>query len=252
MLKILLNGCNGRMGRVISAIASESENIEIAAGCDKITPSDTGYPVYENISDCTCPVDAVIDFSHPLAFTEVTQFCLNRKIPLVMATTGLSEQQVNKLSQTALEIPVFFSANMSMGVNLLIELAKTAASFTEGIFDIEIIEKHHNKKLDSPSGTALAIASEINKTLKKPKALVYDRSSYRQERSDNEMGILSVRGGTIVGEHSVILAGRDEVIEIKHEAMSRDIFASGALKAAEFLKGRPNGLYSMRDIINSK
>lgn len=252
MLKILLNGCNGRMGQVISSIVSESKNVEITAGCDKLISSDTGYPIYKNISDCTFPVDAVIDFSHPTAFPEVTQFCTESKIPLVMATTGLSEQQVNELSQIAQKIPVFYSANMSMGISLLIELAKTAASFTEGLFDIEIIEKHHNKKLDAPSGTAMAIASGINSVLKQTKTPVFDRSSYRKERDVNEIGIHAVRGGTIVGEHSVILAGRNEVIEIKHEAMSRDIFASGALKAAQFIKGKPAGLYSMQDIINSK
>lgn len=252
MLRILLNGCNGRMGRVISSIVSDSKNIEIAAGCDKIASSGCGYPVFENISECTNPVDVVIDFSHPSAFEEVTQFCMAGNIALIMATTGLSDNQVTALSQMAKEIPVFYSANMSMGINLLIELAKTAASFTEGMFDIEIIEKHHNKKLDAPSGTAHAIASGINSALKQPKTPVYDRSTYRKERDTNEIGIHAVRGGTIVGEHSVILAGRNEIIEIKHEAMSRDIFASGALKAAEFIKGKPAGLYSMQDIINSK
>lgn len=240
------------MGRVISDIVSETNDIIIAAGCDKITSSDNNYPVYENISDCTQKIDVVIDFSHPTAFENVSQFCFIGKIPLVMATTGLSEEQVSSLSQLSTDLPVFYSANMSMGVNLLIELAKTAAAFTEGLFDIEIIEKHHNKKLDSPSGTALAIASEINSSLRQPKTPVYDRTAYRKERPDSEIGIHSIRGGTIVGEHSVILAGRNEVLEIKHEALSRDIFASGAVRAAQFIKDKPAGFYSMKDIINTK
>lgn len=252
MLKLILNGCGGRMGRVISSLVSDIQDIEIVAGCDKLSPTDLNFPVYEEISKCNIPADVLIDFSHPSAFSDITTFCVSNKIPLVMATTGLTETQIAALENISAEIPVFFSANMSMGINLLIELAKTAAAFTEGSFDIEIIEKHHNKKLDAPSGTALAIADGINSALTQPKTTINDRSGYRKERSKNEMGIHAIRGGTIVGEHTVLLAGRDEVIEIKHEAMSRDIFASGSLKAAKYINGKPTGLYSMQDIINSK
>lgn len=252
MLRILLNGCGGRMGRVISALTTDMKDVEVTAGCDKFPPADMSFPVYKEISKCKEAVDAVIDFSHPSAFTDVIEYCLANKTALVMATTGLSEAQVDALENISSQIAVFYSANMSMGINLLIELAKTAANFTEGLFDIEIIEKHHNKKLDAPSGTALAIADGINSALEKPKTTVYDRTGYRKERSSGEMGIHAIRGGTIVGEHTVLLAGRDEVIEIKHEAMSRDIFASGAIKAALFIKDKPAGLYSMQDIINSK
>ncbi len=252
MLKLIINGCGGRMGRVISALVSDMNDVEIAAWCDKLSSSDLQVPVFDEIYKCEVDADVVIDFSHPSAFSDITTYCVSKKLPLVMATTGLSTTQIESLSNVSVEIPVFFSANMSMGINLLIEMAKTAAAFTEGTFDIEIIEKHHNKKLDAPSGTAIAIANGINSVLQQPKTTVYDRTGYRKERSNSEMGIHAVRGGTIVGEHTVMLAGRDEVIEIKHEAMSRDIFASGAIKAARFIKGNPAGLYSMQDIIKSK
>jgi len=252
MLRILMNGCGGRMGRIIINLVKDMDNASICAGCDIRFPQDLDIPVFKDIEECNIDSDVVIDFSHPSAFSGVTAFCMKTKTPLVMATTGLSETQVDALSNAANVIPVFHSANMSMGINLLIDLAKTASAFTEGLFDIEIIEKHHNKKLDAPSGTALAIADGINSALEKPKTHNYDRTGYRKERNDNELGIHAIRGGTIVGEHTVLLAGRDEVIEIKHEAMSRDIFASGAIKAAQFIKGKPAGLYSMQDIIKSK
>ncbi len=252
MLKILLNGCGGRMGRVIMNLVNDMNNVSIIAGCDINLPTDLDIPVVIDISECGAEADVVIDFSHHSAFSNVTAYCMKTKTPLVMATTGLSGTQVDDLSNAAKIIPVFYSANMSMGINLLIELAKTASAFTEGLFDIEIIEKHHNKKLDAPSGTALAIADGINSVLEKPKTAVYDRTGYRKERTGGELGIHAVRGGTIVGEHTVLLAGRDEVIELRHEAMSRDIFASGAIKAAQFIKGKPAGLYSMQDIIKSK
>ena len=252
MLRIILNGCGGRMGRVISTLVSDISDVEIAAGCDKLTPSDLKFPVFDDIHNCEVDADVMIDFSHPSAFSDITTYCMSKKLPLVMATTGLTNTQIESLSNVSTKTPVFFSANMSIGINLLIEMAKTAAAFTEGTFDIEIIEKHHNKKLDAPSGTAMAIANGINSALQQPKATVYDRTGYRKERNNNEIGIHAVRGGTIVGEHTVLLAGRDEVIEIKHEAMSRDIFASGAIKAARFIKSKPAGLYSMQDIIKSK
>lgn len=251
MLRIILNGCAGRMGRVIGSMAANSDSMEIAAGIDVAMPDDLSFPVFNKPSDCSIDADVVIDFSHPSAFEDITAYCIDKNLPLVVATTGLSQNQLDSLDEIASHIPVFFSANMSMGINLLIELAKTASAFTEGMFDIEIIEKHHNQKLDAPSGTAIAIADGINEALSKPKTPVYDRTGYRLKRSENEMGIHAVRGGTIVGEHMVLLAGPDEIIEIQHKAMSRDIFASGALKAAGFLYGKPTGMYSMKDIINS-
>lgn len=252
MLRILLNGCGGRMGRVIINLVKDMDNAEICAGCDINLPTDLDIPVFKDLTDCSINPDVVIDFSHPSAFTSVTEYCMKTKTPLVMATTGLSDSQIESLTDFAESIPVFRSANMSMGINLLIELAKTASAFTEGLFDIEIIEKHHNRKIDAPSGTALTIADGINSALKKPKTAVYDRTGYRKSRSGGELGIHAIRGGTIIGEHTVLFAGRDEVIELKHEAMSRDIFASGAVKAAHFIKEKPAGFYSMQDIIKSK
>lgn len=249
MIKIILNGCAGRMGRVISKIANQSEDITIVAGCD-INPQDNGdYPVFNHISQCEITADLVIDFSHPSAFEDVLSFCVSNNLPIVMATTGLSQKQIDNLFDTSKKIPVFYSANMSMGINLLIQMAKTAACFTEGFFDIEIVEKHHNKKIDAPSGTALAIADEINSSLSRDKIPVYNRHMKREQRSENEIGIHAIRGGSIVGEHTVIFAGSDEIIEIKHEALSRDIFASGALRAAKFIKDKTPGFYSMENII---
>ncbi|MFO7610969.1 MAG: 4-hydroxy-tetrahydrodipicolinate reductase [Clostridia bacterium] len=249
MPRILLNGCGGRMGMAIVKLAAGMEDILIAAGCDLNSPDAVAFPVFRNIVDCSVPVDVVVDFSHPSAMQGVIAYCAQKNIPLVMATTGLTEYQIAQIEELSLSIPVFYSANMSMGVNLLMEISKIAASFTDGLFDIEIIEKHHNRKIDAPSGTALAIADIINEALSAPKRIVTDRYGRREERSTDEIGIHSVRGGTIVGEHTVLFAGRDEIIEIKHEALSRDIFASGALKAARFIHGKQAGLYSMRDII---
>lgn len=250
MTRIILNGCAGRMGTVISEMAASSENVEITAGCDLKPPEGRAYPVFSEISQFKGAADVVIDFSHPSAFDKVLSFCIEREIPLVMATTGLDADQKSRLKDASGKIPVFYSANMSMGVNLLMELACKAASFTEGMFDIEIVEKHHNRKIDAPSGTALAVADAINKSLETPKTPVYSRHERREKRSGGEIGIHAVRGGSIVGEHTVIFAGNDEIIEIRHEALSRDIFASGALKAAVFMNGKKPGMYSMRDVIS--
>lgn len=250
MTRILLSGCSGRMGQVIASIAKTRSNVEIVAGFDVNPEINSDFPVYSSITDCPVDIDVVIDFSHPAAFTTITGFCLMNKIPLVMATTGLTEEQISYLSEIAENSAVFRSANMSMGVNLVMELAKKAASFTEGSFDIEIIEKHHSNKIDAPSGTALALADAMNEVLDDPKKPIYDRTSRREKRKAGEMGIHAIRGGTIVGEHTIIFAGNDEIIEIKHEALSRNIFAEGALKAAVFINGKTSGLFSMSDIIN--
>jgi 4-hydroxy-tetrahydrodipicolinate reductase len=238
------------MGQAITSIANTRSNVEIVAGFDINPETNSDFPIYSSIADCPVNIDVVIDFSHPAAFDTVTGFCLMNNIPLVMATTGLSDAQISKLSTIAAESAVFHSANMSMGVNLVMELAKKAAAFTEGLFDIEILEKHHSNKIDAPSGTALAIAEAINEALDNPKESIYDRTPRRQKRDVNEMGIHAIRGGTIVGEHTIIFAGNDEIIEIKHEALSRNIFAEGALKAAVFISSKTSGLYSMSDMIN--
>ncbi|MCX7749680.1 MAG: 4-hydroxy-tetrahydrodipicolinate reductase [Clostridia bacterium] len=252
MINILMSGCNGKMGQVISRLAEQSDELRISAGYDIQDSKKNPYPVFTDLKNCDAKLDAIIDFSNPAALDSILDFALSKKIPLVMATTGLSQAQVKKLEVSAKEIPIFFSANMSLGINLLLDLVKKAAKVLEGNFDIEIVEKHHNQKLDAPSGTALAIADNINSALEKKQEYIYDRHSRRKKRSKTEIGIHAVRGGTIVGDHSVIFAGNDEIIEINHMAMSKDIFGSGALRAAKFIYNKKPGLYNMNDLIASE
>ena len=249
MIKLILNGCNGKMGQVISRMVSESDRFEISAGVDINTALENPYPVYTDFSDCKCDADVIIDFSHPSSLSKLLAFAKERRLPTIIATTGLSAEQRKDISASSAEIPIFFSANMSLGINLLIELAKKATAILEDNFDIEIIEKHHNQKIDAPSGTALAIADAISDTMKEPAEYVYDRHATRAKRRKNEIGLHAVRGGTIVGEHEVIFAGCDEVIELKHSAASKEVFAAGAVKAAEFMYKKPAGMYSMADLI---
>ncbi len=249
MTNIILSGANGRMGRTISKKASDSSNCRIVAGYDINDFCENPYPVFTDISKCDVKADVIVDFSHPSAFSAVLEFAKKRGLPLIVATTGLSPEQKEELFSAKSQIPVFYSANMSLGVNLLINLCKKAASVLDGRFDIEIIEKHHRTKLDAPSGTALSIADEIGTVLKNPPEYIYDRHSVRRERGKNEIGIHAVRGGSIVGEHEVIFAGSDEIISLSHSATSREVFASGALAAAEFMNGKRAGLYSMNDLI---
>lgn len=250
MIKVLLSGCNGRMGQVITRISANFPQIVIAAGVDLNTSINSPYPVFQNIWDCNVKTDVIIDFSNPNAFENVVAYAVENKIPLVMATTGLSQSQKKQLEETSKTIPVFFSANMSLGVNLVIDLVKKAVKVLENNFDIEIIEKHHNQKIDAPSGTALAIADAINEASNNNYEYVYDRHSRRKKRSQKEIGIHAVRGGTIVGEHTVVFAGNEEIIEINHIAMSREIFASGALRSAAYITQKQPGLYSMNDLIS--
>jgi 4-hydroxy-tetrahydrodipicolinate reductase len=252
MINILMSGCNGKMGQVISRLASESEELKIVAGYDLNSNINNPYPVFTRINDCDIKPDVIIDFSNPAAFESLLEFALSRRIPLVMATTGLSQTNLKMLESASGEIPIFFSANMSLGVNLLIDLVKRAAKVLEKNFDIEIIEKHHNQKVDAPSGTALAIADAINTVLEQKQEYMYDRHSRRKKRSKTEIGIHAVRGGTIVGDHSVIFAGNDEIIEINHTAMSKEIFAVGALRAARFLYNKVPGLYNMTNLIENE
>ena len=249
MTNIILSGCNGKMGQVISRLVSERDDINILCGVDINTEARSSYNVYPDFDGISESADAVIDFSHPACFDGIVNYCRKTGTPLVMATTGLSAEQREELCKLSEEIAVFFSANMSLGVNLLVSLVKKAASILEDSFDIEIIEKHHNQKIDAPSGTALMIADEIADTLSENPEYVYDRHSVRKKRSKNEIGIHAVRGGTIVGEHDVIFAGNDEIIEINHKAMSKEIFAVGSIKAAQFIKGKTAGMYSMKDVV---
>lgn len=249
MTRIIMNGCNGKMGQVITRLAAEDSDAEIVAGFDIKDDKENTYPVFTNPEEFEGEADVVIDFSHPSSLTGILSFCKKRKLPVIICTTGLSSEQKEEFKEASKEIPVFFSANMSIGINLLIDLAKKAAKLLEGSFDIEIVERHHNQKIDAPSGTALAIADGIDEVLSFPAKYVYDRHSVRRKRKNTEIGISAVRGGTIVGDHEVIFAGNDEVIELSHHAHSKEVFAVGAIKAAKFIKGKAAGMYDMNDLI---
>lgn len=240
------------MGQVITRMSEQYSDLRIVAGYDIADSGKNAYPVCTDLSECKLVPDVIIDFSNPSALAELMDYSVKNKIPAVIATTGLSKAQIKLLEKASRSIPVFFSANMSLGVNLVIDLVKRAARLLELNYDIEIIEKHHNQKLDAPSGTALAIADSINSVLAHKQEYVYDRHSRRKMRSKNEIGMHAVRGGTIVGEHSVIFAGNDEIIEINHTAMSKEIFGTGALRAARFLYGKGPGMYDMDDLIGEE
>lgn len=237
----------GRMGKAITQIVENIDDAQIVCGFD-VVEGDCAYPVYKEYADVSTDADVIIDFSHPSNFENILNYAKKNNLPIVIATTGLSEEQKNEMVAAAEEIPVFFSANMSLGINLLIKLAKDATKILEKDFDIEIIEKHHNKKLDAPSGTALAIADAIADTMTNDAEYIYERHSVRKQRDKSEIGIHAVRGGTIVGEHEVIFAGTDEIISLSHSASSREVFAQGAVKAALFMNGKPKGFYSMDDL----
>ena len=245
MIKILMHGCNGRMGQMISGLVRDEEEMMIAAGVDTYQGVSNEYPVFGSIDACDDDVDVVIDFSNAAAADAVMEYCAKRQIPLV-----LSEEQLQKLEDTAKQTAVLKSANMSLGINLLLKLLKDAAKvLAPAGYDIEIVEKHHNQKLDAPSGTALALADSINEAMDGSYVYTYDRSQVRRKREKKEIGISAVRGGTIVGEHEVLFAGLDEVIELKHTAYSRSVFGKGAVEAARFLAGKPAGMYDMSDVI---
>ena len=251
MTKIIMNGCNGKMGRVITRLVNDDSDCEIVAGFDINENTENTYPVFTNPDEFTGDADVMIDFSHPSALTGILSYCKKRKIPVILATTGYTNEQKQEFADASNEIPVFFSANMSLGINLLIALAKKATKLLEGNFDIEIVERHHNQKIDAPSGTALAIADAIDETLSFPAEYVYDRHAVRRKRKKTEIGLHAVRGGTIVGEHEIIFAGNDEVIELKHSAHSKEVFAVGAIKAAKFIADKPAGMYNMNDLISN-
>ena len=249
MINVLLSGANGFMGRAVASLAENDPEIKICAGIDINTLEYGGFPIYKTPGEFGGACDVIIDFSHVSAFDGILDYAKTNRIPVIFATTGLSEEQKQAMKEASKVSPVFYSANMSVGVNLLIDLVKRATEVLQYNYDIEIIEKHHNRKLDAPSGTALAIADAIAETRENETEYMFDRHSVRRKRSENEVGIQAVRGGTIVGEHDVIFAGHDEIIEIKHEALSREIFAAGALRAAKFMKGKPAGMYNMNDTL---
>lgn len=249
MVKIILSGCGGRMGQAIEKLVQGMENCQIVAGFD-VAELKSSFPVFLNPMDCDVKADAVIDFSHPSCLGNLLAYAKKTHTPIVVATTGLSPEQHEEMRKASEEVGVFFSANMSLGINLLLDLVSRATKLLEGSFDIEIIEKHHNQKLDAPSGTALMIADKIKESMSSEPEYVYDRHAVRQKRRKNEIGLHALRGGTIVGEHEVLFCGQDEVIEIKHSAASREVFAAGAIRAAEFMAQKPAGFYNMQDLVN--
>ena len=250
MVKAIMHGCNGHMGQVISQLVREDEEIEIVAGIDLLDCRDNGYPVYTDIWACQEEADVIIDFASAQATDELLKYGVSRGIPMVLCTTGLSEEQLAAVEAASTKVAVLKSANMSVGINLLLKvMQEVSRTLADAGFDIEIVEKHHNQKVDAPSGTALALADAVNAGMEEKYAYVYDRSQRREKRPKQEIGISAVRGGTIVGDHDVIFAGTDEVITFSHMAYSRAVFAKGAIQAARFLAGKPAGLYSMSDVI---
>lgn len=250
MVNVIMHGCNGKMGRVITNLVEEDDNIQIVAGIDAYTGVANEYPVFASIKECDVKADAIIDFSVTAAVDDLLDYAVSTKTPVVVCTTGLSARQLEKINEASKSVAILRSANMSLGINTLMKLLRIATDvLADRGFDIEIVEKHHNQKVDAPSGTALALADCINQELNNEYDYTYDRSTVREKRKKNEIGISAVRGGTIVGEHEVIYAGTDEVIEIKHTAYSKAIFAKGAIDAAKFLADREPGMYDMSDVI---
>lgn len=250
MVRVIMHGCNGKMGQVITGLLKDDKEASIVAGIDVSDHIKNDYPVFHSLAECTVEADVIIDFASAKAVDALLVYCEQKKMPVVLCTTGLSDEQIERAKKVSETSAVLKSANMSLGINMLMKLLKEAAAIlTPAGFDIEIVEKHHNQKLDAPSGTALALADAINEEYNNEYEYVYDRSQVRQKRTDKEIGISAVRGGTIVGDHDVIFAGTDEVITFSHSAYSKSVFAKGAIQAAKFLAGKPAGFYDMHDVI---
>lgn len=249
MIKIIMHGCNGKMGQVISEIVRNDDELTIVAGIDPYTMRENEYPVFDDINKCDIIADVIIDFATATAVEKLLAYAKGRKIPVVLCTTGLSDEQLQVVEEVSKEVAILKSANMSVGVNLLFKLVQEATKMLAKDYDIEIIDRHHNQKVDAPSGTALAFADKINEVLDDEYEYVYDRSTERKKRSKKEIGFSAVRGGSIVGDHDIIFAGLDEVIEFHHSAYSKAVFAKGAVIAAKFLAGKPAGRYDMSDVI---
>ena len=250
MVRAIMHGCNGKMGQVITGLVKNDAEIEFVAGVDAYMGISNTYPVFESIEKCDVKADVIIDFSNAKAVDNLLDYCVEKQVPVVLCTTGLSEEQLVKVEEASKKVAVLKSANMSLGVNLLMKILKDAAKvLAPAGYDIELVEKHHNLKVDAPSGTALALADSINEAMDNEYTYVYDRSQVREKRSQKEIGISAVRGGTIVGDHEVIFAGTDEVIEFKHTAYSKAVFGKGAVEAAKFLAGKPAGRYDMSNVI---
>ena len=249
MTKIILSGSSGQMGGTLTQVISERNDCTIVAGISKNFSSTSNFPTCNSPNEINVDADVIIDFSNPALLDSLLNFAIHKKMPIVICTTGFTDEQITKIKDASKLIPIFFSGNTSIGINLLIELAKKAALVLGSNFDIEIIEKHHNKKIDAPSGTALMIANAINSVNNQNLSYVYERHSKREPRSNKEIGIHSIRGGTIVGEHDVIFAGKDEVLTLSHTSQSKGIFADGAINAAIFILSKPAGLYTMSDLL---
>ena len=250
MVRIIMHGCNGKMGQVITGLVADDPNAQIVAGIDIADNRDNGYPVFTDIKKCDVAADVIVDFAAAAAVDALLDYSVEKQIPVVLCTTGLSDEQLARVKESSKKVAILKSANMSLGINTLMKLLKDAANvFAPAGYDIEIVEKHHNQKVDAPSGTAIALADSINEARGGEYEYVYDRSQVRKKRDKKELGISAVRGGTIVGEHEVIFAGIDEVIEFKHTAYSKSVFAKGAVEAAKFLAGNPAGMYDMADVI---
>lgn len=251
MVKIIMHGCNGRMGQMIAGLLKNDEEAQIVAGVDAVDSISNSFPVFADIGDCDVEADVVIDFSNAKVADHLLDVCAAKQLPVVLCTTGLSQEQLAHMQEVSKQVAVLKSANMSLGINLLMKvLGEVTPVLAAAGFDIEIVEKHHNQKLDAPSGTALALADSINEAADNAYTYVYDRSQERRLRDKKELGISAVRGGTIVGDHEVIFAGADEVITFQHTAYSRGVFGKGAIQAAKFLAGKSAGLYDMSDVIN--
>ena len=250
MTRIIMYGCNGKMGQMITNLLEGDENAQIVAGVDPFDDGHNKYPVFPSIDSCVVKADVIIDFTSAKAVDKLLEFSAKNQVPVVVCPPGLSDEQIERIHETSKQVAVLKSANMSLGINTLFKLlAQAAKVFNPAGFDVEIVEKHHNQKLDAPSGTALALADSIKDVLPDGYYYKYDRSQERRKRDPKEIGISAVRGGTIVGEHEVIFAGEDEVIEFKHTAYSKAVFAKGAIEAAKFLAGKPAGMYDMSDVI---
>lgn len=249
MTNIAICGANGKMGRTIYNCVKDRDDCKVIAGIDLYTEQYADFPIVDTPSSLAVKPDVIIDFSNPASLDGLLEYCLSTGVPIVVASTGYSDEQIAKIKLTSEQIPVFFTFNMSLGINLLVQLAKKASEVLGDRFDIEIVEKHHNQKLDAPSGTAIMLANALNETMDNSKHYVYDRHSRRQKREKGEIGMHAIRGGTIVGEHDVIFAGNDEVITLSHSAASKTVFAEGSVKAAIFLKDKPAGLYDMQMLI---
>jgi len=252
MTKIVISGANGKMGKTVYSCVSQRNDCIVSAGININTDKYADFTIYKSPNDLPEKPDVIIDYSHPSCLNKLLEYCLATGTPVVLATTGYSDDQIAQIKKASEQIPVFFSWNMSLGINLLVQLAKKATAILGNQFDIEIIEKHHNQKIDAPSGTALMIANAINETRENEMKFIYDRHSRRQKREPNEIGLHAVRGGTIVGVHEVIFAGNDETITISHSAASKAVFAEGSVNAAEFIKSKSAGLYDMGNIVESK